>query len=99
MEHLNRRGTGVLTWAASEAYDLLGAWDYVVADPDGKLGGSKSASEVAMLVFSLGGYIAQVAFGLEPDCPGLLVDGAVFDVYTELEYNVKKASGSAASTL
>lgn len=91
--------TGVITWAASEAYDLLGAWDYVVADPDGKLGGSKKPSEVAMLGFSMGGYVSQVAFGLEPDVPGLLLDGAVFDAYTELEFNVKKAVGSVGSAI
>lgn len=91
--------TGVITWAASEAYDLLGAWDYVVDDPDGKLGGSKKPSEVAMLGFSMGGYISQVAFGLEPNVPGLLLDGAVFDAYTELEFNVKKELGSAGSAI
>lgn len=97
--HGSSQQTGVLTWAASEAYDLLGAWDYAVADPDGKLGGSKKPSEVALLGFSMGGYIAQVAFGLEPRIPGLLLDGAVFSAYTELEFNVKHALGSVGATI
>lgn len=97
--HGKSEQTGVITWAATEAYDLLGAWDYVVADPDGKLGGSKKPSEVAMLGFSMGGYMATVAFGLEPYVPGLLLDGAVFDAYTELEFNVKKAVGPVGAML
>eukprot|EP00931_Biecheleriopsis_adriatica_P079414 TRINITY_DN5280_c0_g1_i3.p1 TRINITY_DN5280_c0_g1~~TRINITY_DN5280_c0_g1_i3.p1 ORF type:complete len:418 (-),score=61.17 TRINITY_DN5280_c0_g1_i3:482-1735(-) len=97
--HGDSQQTGVLTWAASEAYDLLGAWDYVVADPDGKLGGSKKPSEVALLGFSMGGYIAQVAFGLEPRIPGLFLDSAVFDAYTELEFNVKNVVGSVGATI
>jgi len=89
---------GVITWAASEVYDLLAAWDYAVTDPDGKLGGRKKPSEVAMLGFSMGGYVAQVAFGLEPRCPGLLLDGAVFDAYAELEFKVTKEVGSVGAT-
>jgi len=92
---------GVITWAASEAYDLLGAWDYALADPDAKLyhGGIKQPSEVAMLGFSMGGYIAQVAFGLEPRCPGLLLDGAVFNAFTELEHHVKEGLGSVGTAI
>merc|ERR1711972_623164 len=47
---------GKLSWA-NEAYDVLGAWDYVVNDPDQQLGGAKSPSQVGIHGISLGGYV------------------------------------------
>eukprot|EP00929_Paragymnodinium_shiwhaense_P046887 TRINITY_DN23839_c0_g1_i1.p1 TRINITY_DN23839_c0_g1~~TRINITY_DN23839_c0_g1_i1.p1 ORF type:complete len:490 (-),score=76.15 TRINITY_DN23839_c0_g1_i1:210-1679(-) len=68
-----------LTWGAREVYDVLGAVDYVLADPDGTLGGKKKAAEVGLMGFSMGGYINQIAFGVQRDVGGLFIDSAVFD--------------------
>jgi len=86
--HGNSTATGVITWAATEAYDLLGAWDEVIKDPRGVIGTKKNGSQTAIVGFSMGGYVAQVAFGLEPQIRGLLLDGSVFDPHTELRYQI-----------
>lgn len=83
----------VVSWANEEVYDLLGAWDYAVQDPDGVLGGKKDPAQVAIMGFSMGGYIAKVAFGMEPRVPALLTDGAVQDARELLKWNLDKAFG------
>jgi len=60
-------------------FDTLGAWDYVVKDPENKLGGARDASQVGIMGFSMGGITAASAFGLEPKAPALWLDGALFD--------------------
>lgn len=77
-----------ITWAAQEAYDVLGAWDYVVSDPDGKLGGPQLANRTALYGFSMGGLICRVAFAIEKRIPALLTDSAVWNAREVLEYHI-----------
>mmetsp|Transcript_24510 Transcript_24510/g.56489 ORF Transcript_24510/g.56489 Transcript_24510/m.56489 type:complete len:679 (+) Transcript_24510:30-2066(+) len=64
-------------WGFDYPFDVLGAWDYAVLDPDKKLGGA--TEKVGLLGFSEGAYAAAVAFGLEPRIVGLWVDSMVLD--------------------
>jgi len=72
-------GHGRLSWGYDYPYDILGAWDYVVKDPDGKLGGPRDSSKVGIMGLSMGGFIAATAFGMEEDIPALWLDGPVSD--------------------
>ena len=56
--------------------DLLGAWDYAVADPDGLLGGELEEDQVGIMGFSKGGYGAAIAMGLEPRISACWIDSA-----------------------
>jgi pimeloyl-ACP methyl ester carboxylesterase len=71
---------GWTTWSYGYPMDILGAWDYLVNDPDGVLGGAVDVSRVAVYGFSMGGYVTSAAFGLEGRIPGALIDSAVFNV-------------------
>jgi len=71
---------GKTSWGWDYPFDLLGAWDYAVHDPDGQLGGAKAPNRVGVMGFSMGGFIATIAFGLEKSIPGVWTDGAVFRV-------------------
>lgn len=77
---LSQEGFDKTTWSYEYPFDLLGAWDYAVGDPDGELGGKRPASQVGVMGFSMGGYVATSAFGLEKAIPALWADGAVFTV-------------------
>lgn len=72
------------TWGYAYPYDLLGAWDFAVNDPTGELGGAVPAGKVGLMGFSMGGFVASTAFGLEPQAPGLWLDAAAFDVRSAL---------------
>lgn len=63
-------------------YDLLGAWDYAVEDPDGLLGGRLPPAKVAILGFSMGAFTAATAFGLEPRIPGAFLDSITLSAYS-----------------
>jgi pimeloyl-ACP methyl ester carboxylesterase len=84
--HGNSTFTGARTYAALEAYDTLGAWDYIIEDPDGVLGVKKDPKDTALMGFSMGGLISTVAFALEPKIPSLLIDGAIWDAYDMLSF-------------
>ncbi|CAK0790640.1 unnamed protein product [Prorocentrum cordatum] len=55
----------VYQWSSAYPLDLLGAWDYVVADPNGLLGGQREARHVGLQGFSQGAFVASAAFGLD----------------------------------
>lgn len=67
------------SWGWDYPLDTLGAWDYVVNDPDGVLGGPRDPSKVGLMGMSLGGFVSSIAFGVEHRAPALWLDGAVFD--------------------
>jgi len=66
-------------WGYDYHLDLLGAWDYTVKDPDGKLGGPMNKDKVGLLGFSMGGFVTSTSFGLEPGVPGAWIDSGVFE--------------------
>jgi len=80
-------------WLTEGAYALLGAYDYLLTDPDGGFNGMKEPSEVGLMGFGRGAYIAKVAFGLEPRIPGLLSDGGVQDSKEQLKYLINQRTG------
>ena len=63
--HGNSTFTGKQAYGAYEAYDTLGAWDYVVNDPVGVIGAKKDPKDTALVGISMGGVYATIAFGLE----------------------------------
>jgi len=71
------------TWGYEYPFDLLGAWDYAVNDPDRIMGGPVDPSRVGLQGYSMGGFITQAAFGLEGRVPAAWTDGAVFDLPLE----------------
>lgn len=84
-----------VTWSWAYPLDLLGAWDYAVSDPDGVLGGPLPPASVGILGFSMGGFIAAGAFGLEPLVPALWMDGPPFRVKDVLKQGiVRKLRGN-----
>jgi len=66
-------------WGYDYHLDVLGAWDYAVHDPDKKLGGAMSKDRVGLMGFSLGAFVSSIAFGLEPEVPGVWLDSPVFE--------------------
>lgn len=66
----------VSDWLADEL-TILGAWDYVVADPDSLLGGAVNPQKVGLIGFDFGGFSVQRAFAQEPQIPAILLDGVV----------------------
>eukprot|EP00747_Dinoflagellata_sp_TGD_P115045 gnl/TRDRNA2_/TRDRNA2_172057_c0_seq1.p1 gnl/TRDRNA2_/TRDRNA2_172057_c0~~gnl/TRDRNA2_/TRDRNA2_172057_c0_seq1.p1 ORF type:complete len:526 (+),score=61.58 gnl/TRDRNA2_/TRDRNA2_172057_c0_seq1:57-1580(+) len=78
----------VMIWK-HQSRDLLGAWDYAVADPDGLLGGPVERRSVGLYGFEFGGLAALTAFGAEPEVPALLLDGAVHDVQDMLRSRIE----------
>lgn len=71
-------GTGTYQWGDAYPFDLLGAWDYAVSDPDGKLAGARRPAHVGLMGFSKGAFMAINAFGLEPRVPGVWADAPPF---------------------
>jgi pimeloyl-ACP methyl ester carboxylesterase len=76
------------TWGWAYPDDLLGAWDYAWSDPDGLLGGPVEPDKVGLMGFSMGGFIAASAFGLEPKVPALWLDSAAYDIETNLAVGI-----------
>lgn len=70
---------GKISWAMEYPYDVLGAWDYVLSDPDGHLGGKRDPKIVGLQAGSMGGLASAAAFGMEERIAGLWLNGAVFD--------------------
>uniref|UniRef100_A0A7S1RJG1 AB hydrolase-1 domain-containing protein n=1 Tax=Alexandrium catenella TaxID=2925 RepID=A0A7S1RJG1_ALECA len=85
LPNLRNHGTGgkvshdSQSWGFDYPYDLLGAWDYVVNDPNGVFGGPRNANQVGIMGFSMGGFVAATVFGMEHAVPGLWLDGAITD--------------------
>lgn len=73
-----------VTWGYEYQYDLLGAWDYAVSDPDGIMGGAVSPDRVGIIGFSLGGFVAQVAFGAEEEVPAAYIFAGPFGGLEEM---------------
>lgn len=83
----------VYEWGNSYPYDLLGAWDYAVADPDGMLGGSVEKSKVGLMGYSKGGFIVGSAFGLEKDVPAVWIDSAPLVPKSVFAHGLSKTLG------
>jgi len=66
------------TWAYIYMYDILGAWDFAVKDPDGVLGGGRQPSKVGLLGHSMGAMNTASAFAYEKDVPAAWLDSAPF---------------------
>lgn len=70
-----RSGHGLQSWGLDYPYDTLGAWDYLVRDPDGILGGPRDRSKVGLMGISMGGFVSAAAFGMEGKVAALWLDG------------------------
>jgi hypothetical protein len=75
----DRCGSGHTTyrkaaWGYDFPYDVLGAWDYAVKDPDNLMGGEVSPDRVALYGQSMGAFATATAFGLESLVPGAFLD-------------------------
>jgi len=84
----------IIGWGHAYPYDLLGAWDYLRKEADGA--GAIDSSKVGILGFSMGGFTANNAFGLEPKIPGVWLDGAPFTPRDGFDIGFKKALGNKA---
>lgn len=69
---------GMDTWGWDLPFDLLGAWDYAVNDPDGLLGGALPPDQVGIMGFSKGAWTASIAFGLDENIPAAWLDSGPF---------------------
>lgn len=89
-------GTGELKkeWRG-QFKDILGAWDYAVADPKRELDGQVNASRVGLMGFEFGGLAVQTAFGMEPRIPAMLLDGSVHDAQALVRQLVTKRLGES----
>lgn len=79
--------------------DVLGAWDYAVADPQGQLGRARPPSQVGVLGFSMGGLAVANALGMEPRIPAAWLDSALFDPREALRGGVAEVAGDAVASL
>jgi pimeloyl-ACP methyl ester carboxylesterase len=64
--------------------DVLGAWDFLVQDTDGALGGPVDPSLVGVFGMGYGGGIALTAAGLESSIPGVWLESP--EVYHDMRY-------------
>jgi len=76
------------TWGHAYHYDVLGALDYAVADPDGELGGPGDWNAVGLMGFSMGGMVAGTVFGMEPRLPGVWLDGGMLTVSSAMHQGI-----------
>lgn len=72
------------TWGWAYPLDVLGAFDYAVADPDGYFGGPVDPSRVALWGVSLGGLAIGAAFGMDKTIGAAFIDSGPSDPKTEL---------------
>mmetsp|Transcript_118679 Transcript_118679/g.383217 ORF Transcript_118679/g.383217 Transcript_118679/m.383217 type:complete len:886 (-) Transcript_118679:113-2770(-) len=87
---------GKTTWGWAYHLDVLGAWDYLVHDPTGELGGALPPSQVGIMGFALGGFAAAAAMALEPDIPGVWLDSAFSDPARIMQLDLQKLLGRFA---
>lgn len=94
-DHCSSAKTGdVNKWGWAYPFDLLGAWDYAMSDPQGIMGGPIPASQVGLMGFSMGGFTTATAFGMEPNAPGAWLDGMVMSPRRGLKAGLTKETGS-----
>jgi len=67
-------GNDHTTWGWIYPYDVLGAFDYAVNDPDGYFGGPIDPAKVGMLGISMGAFVVATAFALEPTVGAAFID-------------------------
>lgn len=79
----------VYQWSNAYPFDLLGAWDYAVADPGGLLGGRRDAGQVGLQGFSMGAFVTAIAFGLEGRAPAAWVDSGPWTTRVAFEQNFR----------
>lgn len=72
--HSDNSTDQIVGWGHSYPYDVLGAWDYMVKDPDNKMGGPIDPSQVGIVGYSKGAFLTSIAFGMEPQVPAVFVD-------------------------
>jgi len=84
---------GKFSWGWDYPYDILGAWDYATDDPDNLMGGALPSDQVGLMGFSMGGFTAVNAFGLEHQVPAVWADAPVFSVKDILLHEMRKALG------
>mmetsp|Transcript_149266 Transcript_149266/g.388237 ORF Transcript_149266/g.388237 Transcript_149266/m.388237 type:complete len:431 (+) Transcript_149266:61-1353(+) len=82
---------GLFSWGWDYPYDILGAWDYAKEDPHGILGGP--TDQVGVMGFSMGGFTAMNAFGMEPAIPAVWADAPVFSVKDILLQEMRAQGG------
>jgi len=73
--------SGRTTWGWEYPYDLLGAWDYAVEDPENLMGGPISPQKVGCLGESMGAFICATAFGMEHRMGGAWMDSSIYNPY------------------
>lgn len=96
----NRSQKRIQEWGDAYPYDLLGAWDYLVNDPDGLLGGSMPESKVGIVGNSKGGFTTLNAMGLESRVPAAWVDSPPFTPKAVFAEGVNRiAKGMGVSSL
>lgn len=61
-------------WEWQVMYDILGAWDFVNS------GIGQQQDQIALLGFSMGAYVSEMAFGFDPRIKALLVSSGVMDL-------------------
>lgn len=76
-------------WGGSYTYDVLGAWDYLVSDPDGLLGGPIAPAKVGIIGFSKGAFMTLNAFGLEGRVGAAWADSPPFSPQTIVNDGVR----------
>eukprot|EP00929_Paragymnodinium_shiwhaense_P105809 TRINITY_DN70884_c0_g1_i1.p1 TRINITY_DN70884_c0_g1~~TRINITY_DN70884_c0_g1_i1.p1 ORF type:complete len:816 (+),score=148.06 TRINITY_DN70884_c0_g1_i1:164-2611(+) len=78
-------------WTYEGAQIAHDAWRFAVDRSQ-----SKNPGQVALMGFGLGAYIATMAFGMEPEIPGLLVDSPVVSIEELLETVMSKQAPGIA---
>lgn len=80
----------LVLWGWAFPFDLLGAWDYAVKDPDGELGGPAGPERVGVMGFSMGGYVAATAFGMDHQVPAAWLDSPLIHLQETLHAQIKR---------
>eukprot|EP00928_Gymnodinium_smaydae_P025155 TRINITY_DN20126_c0_g1_i2.p1 TRINITY_DN20126_c0_g1~~TRINITY_DN20126_c0_g1_i2.p1 ORF type:complete len:623 (-),score=80.02 TRINITY_DN20126_c0_g1_i2:187-2004(-) len=75
-------------WAWDYYLDVETAWEYLVNDPDGKLGGKIAKDKVGIYGNSMGGLASSVAFGHLKDAPALWLDSPVYHPKQVFEFQI-----------
>jgi len=84
------------TWGWAYHLDVLGAWDFVVRDPKGELGGPMDMKKVGLQGHAMGGFSVATATGIEHNVVGAWLDSPVFDPRHILRFHLERLLGVAA---
>jgi pimeloyl-ACP methyl ester carboxylesterase len=87
------------TWGYDYVFDLLGAWDYAVTDPDGKFGAPTKPEMVGIMGYSLGAFVASAVVGMEPRIPAAWIDSGPYSLDAIIKDNVDSILGKLAPLL